>query len=163
MARRNTMMFTASVPGELSYRDLVGAVVRCFSQRIERDRGCTGLEWRMISAFNEAFNNIVEHAYAAACGEVEVSLSVEDDRVVLRLTDCGEGFNLDASGASHEPPAFDGLSEGGMGLFIIRQAMSEVTYERRHDRNLLTMTKRLAECARASVAPSAAVSEGSRC
>lgn len=157
------LKFTASVPGELRFRDLVGSMVRAVCLRVERDAGCAGLEWRLMSAYNEAFNNIVEHAYAAACGEVEVSLSVEDDRVVLRLADCGEGFNLDASGASHEPPAFDGLSEGGMGLFIIRQAMSEVTYERRHDRNLLTMTKRLAECARASVAPSAAVSEGSRC
>ncbi len=161
--RRNTMKFTASVPGELSYRDLVGAAVRSFSLRVERDRGCVGLEWRLISSFNEAFNNIVEHAYACVRGEVEVTLSVEEDQVVLRLSDFGAGFNLDTSGANHEPPAFDALSEGGMGLFIIRQAMSEVTYERRHDRNLLTMTKRLSECGRASLLPGAGVSEGSRC
>lgn len=155
MARRNTMMFTASVPGELSYRDLVGAVVRCFSQRIERDRGCTGLEWRMISAFNEAFNNIVEHAYAVTPGEVEVVLLVDDDEeVVLRMIDHGAGFDFDDAGASDQVPALDSLSEGGMGLFIIRNAMSSVTYERRQDKNLLTMTKTLSECAAVSSATS---------
>jgi len=157
------MKFTASVPGELSYRDLVGASVRGFSLRVERDRGCVGLEWRLISAFNEAFNNIVEHAYARVGGEVEVYLAVEADVVILRLSDFGAGFNLDASGASQEPPEFDALSEGGMGLFIIRQAMTEVTYERRHDRNLLTMTKRLSECSCTTARPGAGVSEGSRC
>ena len=156
MARRNTMMFTASVPGELSYRDLVGAVVRCFSQRIERDRGCTGLEWRMISAFNEAFNNIVEHAYAVDPGEVEVVLLVDDEEVVLRMIDQGAGFDFEDAGARDEAPALDTLSEGGMGLFIIRSAMSSVTYERRQDKNLLTMTKTLSECA----APTSASSHG---
>jgi anti-sigma regulatory factor (Ser/Thr protein kinase) len=92
----------------------------------------------MLSAYNEAFNNIVEHAYADAADDVEVTLHVEEDSISLRLMDQGEGFNFDLAGARDTPPDFETLSEGGMGLFIIRKAMTEVTYERRHNRNLLT-------------------------
>ena len=145
--------FTACVPGELGFRDLVGLMVREVCRRVERDARCEGVEWRVVSAFNEAFNNIVEHAYAATPGDVEVALTVEQDRLVLRLVDQGEGFNFDHAGASEQPPELDTLSEGGMGLFIIRKAMTEVTYERRHNRNLLTMTKNLSECARNSESP----------
>jgi serine/threonine-protein kinase RsbW len=154
------LKFTASVPGELRFRDLVGSMVRAVCLRVERDAGCTGLEWRLMSAYNEAFNNIVEHAYAVAPGDVEVVLLVDDEAVVLRMIDQGAGFDFDDAGASEQAPAFDTLSEGGMGLFIIRSAMSSVTYERRQDKNLLTMTKTLSECAAVS---SASSQEDPRC
>lgn len=140
------MRFTASVPGQLGFRDLVGRMLGDVCRKVERETRCEGVEWRVLSAFNEAFNNIVEHAYAVTPGDVEVALQVEDDRLVLRLTDCGQGFNFDDAGASEQPPEFDTLSEGGMGLFIIRRAMSEVFYERRQDRNLLTMVRSLDGC-----------------
>ena len=148
-----TLRFTASVPGELRFRDLVGAMLRAVCLRIERDAGCDGLEWRMISAFNEAFNNVVEHAYAMTRGDIEVSLLVEDDRIELHLADHGDGFDFGGGPAENEPPAFEGLSEGGMGLFIIRSVMSAVVYERRADRNLLIMTKTLSGCTPALTAP----------
>jgi anti-sigma regulatory factor (Ser/Thr protein kinase) len=154
------LKFTASVPGELRFRDLVGSMVRAVCLRVERDAGCTGLEWRLMSAYNEAFNNIVEHAYAVSPGDVEVVLLVDDEAVVLRMIDQGAGFDFDDAGASDQVPAFDTLSEGGMGLFIIRSAMSSVTYERRQDKNLLTMTKTLSECAAVS---SASSQEDPRC
>lgn len=134
------------MPGELRYRDLVGAALREWSRRIERDAGCDGLEWRLLSAYNEAFNNIVEHAYAAATGEVSVDFEVDDDRVVLQLVDEGAGFDFEASGAHAPPDDIDLLSDGGMGLYIIRQSMTSVAYERRGAENHLTMTKLLSEC-----------------
>ena len=107
-----------------------------------------------MSAYNEAFNNIVEHAYAVTPGDVEVVLLVNDAEVILRLVDQGAGFDFDDAGATDTAPPLDSLSEGGMGLFIIRNAMSSVTYERRQDKNLLTMTKTLSECAGVSSATS---------
>ncbi len=140
------MNFTACVPGELRYRDLVGSVVREVCVRVERDTDCVGLVWRVISAFNEAFNNIVEHSYATDDGDVRVTLAVESDRVVLQLSDAGVGYPFETSGAL-DAPVMESLSEGGMGLFIIRQSMTEVTYERGQDRNHLTMVQRFADCA----------------
>ena len=80
------LRFTASVPGELRFRDLVGSMVRAVCLRVERDAGCAGLEWRLMSAYNEAFNNIVKHAYAVDPGEVEVVLLVDDEAPVRQIT-----------------------------------------------------------------------------
>lgn len=124
-------------------------MVREVCRHVERETSREGIEWRVMSAFNEAFNNVVEHAYADAttAGDVEITVRVEPDRMVLRMTDGGASFNFNTSGTTDSPPQFDDLSEGGMGLFIIRQSMSEVTYERSNDRNLLTMTRRFSDCA----------------
>ncbi len=148
-----TLLFTARIPGELRHRDIAGAMVSAVCARVEGAAGRPGLEWQVLSAYNEAFNNIVRHAYATSRGDVELTLQVDDDSVVLRLVDHGEGFDFARAGSLDAPPEFDRLSEGGMGLFIIRKLMSEVTYERHHGRNHLTMTKRLSELARSSRAP----------
>ena len=145
------VIFTALIPGELRYRDLAGAMVSSVCARIEAAGGVSGLEWQMLSAYNEAFNNIAEHAYAEGKGDVEVTLQVEDELVTLRLADEGVGYDFSRSGA-WQTPEFDTLADGGMGLFIIRRLMSEVRYERDHGRNMLTMTKKLSDCAGATSA-----------
>jgi serine/threonine-protein kinase RsbW len=73
-------------------------------------------------ALTEAASNSVRHAYAGAnVGVVEISYQLLPDRLVIEVTDEGEGFNLtDAEG----PP--DGLSEGGLGIAIIRAIADEV-------------------------------------
>ncbi len=137
--------FTATVPGTLGSRNAAGALVRAVCLDVERAHGCSGLEWRVMSAFNEAFNNVIEHAYATREGEVEVRLTVHDDRLAVELIDAGERYDFDRAGAT-TAPAFETLSEGGMGLFIIRSVMSEVTYEHQRGYNHLTLIKRLSEC-----------------
>jgi serine/threonine-protein kinase RsbW len=73
-------------------------------------------------ALTEAASNSVRHAYAGAnVGVVEISYQLLPDRLVIEVTDEGEGFNLtDAEG----PP--DDLSEGGLGIAIIRAIADEV-------------------------------------
>jgi serine/threonine-protein kinase RsbW len=73
-------------------------------------------------ALTEAASNSVRHAYAGAnVGVVEISYQLLPDRLVIEVTDEGEGFNLtEAEG----PP--DDLSEGGLGIAIIRAIADEV-------------------------------------
>jgi anti-sigma regulatory factor (Ser/Thr protein kinase) len=160
------LTFTARVPGELCYRDVVGAIVREVCRHVERVERCSGVEWRVVSAFNEAFNNVAEHAYGEGVrGEVVVVVRVEPARLVLELQDRGRGFDFGAVLARTDggPPPLDTLDAGGMGLFLIRRAVTEVTYERGVP-NRLTMVQDLAECAAAGAVPAAGPNdEGSRC
>jgi serine/threonine-protein kinase RsbW len=73
-------------------------------------------------ALTEAASNSVRHAYAGVnVGVVEISYQLLPDRLVIEVTDEGEGFNLtEAEG----PP--DDLSEGGLGIAIIRAIADEV-------------------------------------
>jgi serine/threonine-protein kinase RsbW len=74
-------------------------------------------------ALTEAASNSVRHAYAAADhdGVVEISYELLPNRLVIEVTDEGEGFEpADAEGAPEE------LSEGGLGIAIIRAIADNV-------------------------------------
>jgi serine/threonine-protein kinase RsbW len=73
-------------------------------------------------ALTEAASNSVRHAYGAdRVGVVEISYELRPDRLVIEVTDEGEGFDpAEANG----PP--DELSEGGLGIAIIRAIADEV-------------------------------------
>jgi serine/threonine-protein kinase RsbW len=73
-------------------------------------------------ALTEATSNSVRHAYADdGAGVVEISYELLDDRLVIVVTDEGAGFDpADAEGPPEE------LSEGGLGIAIIRAIADEV-------------------------------------
>jgi serine/threonine-protein kinase RsbW len=67
-------------------------------------------------ALTEAASNSVRHAYAGdSAGVVDISYELLPDRLVIEVTDDGEGFDPNEA----EGPA-DDLSEGGLGIAIIR-------------------------------------------
>jgi serine/threonine-protein kinase RsbW len=80
-------------------------------------------------ALTEAASNSVRHAYREAnAGVVEISYLLLPDRLVIEVTDEGEGFDpADAEG----PP--DELSEGGLGIAIIRAIADEVEIGKQPD------------------------------
>jgi len=73
-------------------------------------------------ALTEAASNSVRHAYGdEGVGVVEISYELFPDRLVIEVTDEGEGFDL-AKTEGHS----DELSEGGLGIAIIRAIADEV-------------------------------------
>jgi serine/threonine-protein kinase RsbW len=73
-------------------------------------------------ALTEAASNSVRHAYGEQnVGVVEISYELLPDRLVIEVTDDGEGFD---PAEAHGPP--DELSEGGLGIAIIRAIADEV-------------------------------------
>jgi serine/threonine-protein kinase RsbW len=73
-------------------------------------------------ALTEACSNSVRHAYDGGEGHVEISFELHDDRLVVEVADDGTGFELD--GAPKDEG--DELTEGGLGLSIIRSIADEV-------------------------------------
>jgi serine/threonine-protein kinase RsbW len=74
-------------------------------------------------ALTEAASNSVRHAYSGddETGVVEISYELRADRLVIEVTDDGEGFDPEEAGG---PP--EELSEGGLGIAIIRSIADEV-------------------------------------
>lgn len=73
-------------------------------------------------ALTEAVSNSVRHAYGpSGDGHVEVTYELAPDRLGIQVVDDGEGFDPEA-------PSFDGdeLSEGGLGIAIIRSIADEL-------------------------------------
>lgn len=65
---------------------------------------------------NELLHNTVEHGFASVCeGTVTVRLATVDDRVILEVSDDGEGL----------PTGFDARNAGSLGLHIVRTLVQE--------------------------------------
>lgn len=97
---------------------------------------------QVVSAVSEVFNNIAIHGYAErTSGNVEIEIEMDDDGIVLRLSDTGQSFDLGAVPA----PRLDELPESRMGLYIVRSFMDEVSYVPANGSgapNVLTLSKR---------------------
>ena len=75
-------------------------------------------------ALTEAASNSVRHAYGDQdAGVVDISYQLFPDRLVIEVTDEGEGFDpAEAEGSAAE------LSEGGLGIAIIRAIADDVEF-----------------------------------
>lgn len=74
-------------------------------------------------ALTEACTNSVRHAYREGrSGTVEIVYQIEPDRLIVEVADDGQGFEpADLSGSGNGD-----LSEGGLGIAIIRAVADEV-------------------------------------
>lgn len=73
-------------------------------------------------ALTEACTNSVRHAYDGGEGMVQILYELHADRLVVEVTDTGEGFEHEE--AEHEDS--DELSEGGLGIAIIQALADEL-------------------------------------
>lgn len=137
------------LPGRLEYRDAARVFLGYLCERLTARGILTAdVAHQVISAFVEAFNNAVIHAYRdMEPGTVEVEMDVWPTSLEVRITDRGKTFDP----ARVPEPDLDALPEGGLGLFIIKNFMDRVGYARHGDANVLTMAKDLR--ATAAVAP----------
>ena len=153
------------VPGTLRYRDLAVRVVGAACKLVGTPDESTGpmrinSAWdnEVISAFGEAFNNTAIHAYDGRSkpGDVEIEVDVGPAAITIRLVDYGSGFVLD----DVPTPDLDALPESGLGLFIMRSFMDEVTYQPGSP-NVLSMTKYLDPARRQAQEPPEAFEDSS--
>jgi serine/threonine-protein kinase RsbW len=134
-------LVSVSVPARIAERDPVGALlVAACREQVPGERG-EDLGNQVVSAFNEAFNNAVLHAYEGADdGTLEISLDHESGCLVLQVADHGRSFDPQRVAA----PDLESLPEGGLGLYIMRSLMNEVHYQP-GDPNVLRLVKYIGE------------------
>jgi serine/threonine-protein kinase RsbW len=72
-------------------------------------------------ALTEACSNSVRHAYRNGEGHVDIRYELHPDRLVVEVTDDGEGFD-----PAHARDADGELTEGGLGIAIIRSIADEL-------------------------------------
>lgn len=140
MTMDNVLRITNSI-GEL---ERLPAFIDSFAQQ-------HGVPATMVASLNlaleEALANVVNYAYPK--GETgSIALSAHYDRGTVRFTLEDNGMPFDPTtvpDADTTLPA-DKRSIGGLGIFLIRNIMDGVKYERRDQRNILTMTKKTNTC-----------------
>jgi len=88
----------------------------------------------------EVLNNIVEHAYAARAGDIQLLLSHTETGFVCKVMDSGAAMpGLCLPKGDFQPLGQTAdLPEGGFGWFLIRSLVTELTYQRIDGENRLS-------------------------
>lgn len=87
----------------------------------------------------EALNNIVEHAYAATEGDIEITLEPAQGGLACRIVDHGFPMPADNLPEGRLPPADPAdPPEGGFGWYLIRTLSQDLRYCRAGGRNHLS-------------------------
>ena len=114
-----------------------------FIEEISEELGLSmELQMNLNLVMEEMVTNVIFYAYPQD-EEADIELLVKSDgkELTFVLSDQGKEFDptakentdLDVNPAEREL--------GGMGIFIVKNIMKEVTYQRLEGKNLLTMTK----------------------
>jgi anti-sigma regulatory factor (Ser/Thr protein kinase) len=88
--------------------------------------------------------NIINYAYPKEEHQkIYLSAYLHEESIVFVLTDTGKEFDPTMVPDADITLSAEDRPIGGLGIFLIRQIMNEVRYERIEDRNVLTMEKKL--------------------
>ena len=91
----------------------------------------------------ELFSNVVKYGHGdGALHEIHATLSLSGDQIILAFEDDGRAFNPLTVPEPDIGAVLENKRVGGWGLQLVRNLMDEARYERRGDRNHLTLTKR---------------------
>ena len=96
-------------------------------------------------AVEEIFVNIAKYAYDGEPGKAWIRMGVEKYPRTMILTFIDEGKPFDP--VSKPDPDVTLSAEkrkiGGLGIFMVKKSMDTMEYERRDNRNILTITKKI--------------------
>ena len=100
--------------------------------------------FNLTLVLEEAVVNVINYAYPKEEHEsIYLSAKMHDGSIVLVLTDTGKEFDPTQAPDADITLSADDRQIGGLGIFLIRQIMNEVKYERIEGKNVLTLEKKL--------------------
>ena len=95
-------------------------------------------------AMEEVVSNVIFYAYPEGTS-ADISLTAESDgkELTFVLSDTGKPFDPTAKEDADIMANPMDREQGGLGIFIVKNIMNEVSYQRLGDTNQLTMKKKL--------------------
>ena len=95
----------------------------------------------MNVTLDEVLSNIVKYAYdASERGIIDVKLTYSDHRFAATVEDVGKPFNPLRSPKQDTSGPLKDRKQGGLGILFMKSLMDSVVYDRKDNRNQLTLT-----------------------
>lgn len=120
------------------------ADVIAFIDQLLEQNGCDEENrLRVQLAVDEIFTNIVNYAYGAEGGKVEIAFSCKDGIAQITFADSGipyDPLKKDDPDLTLSP---EEMQIGGLGVFIAKNNMDAISYRYENNRNILTMSKKI--------------------
>lgn len=100
-------------------------------------------KWRFQLALDELLSNIVRHGYAGAEGKITLTFAQTGDEVSISILDSARPFDPRKAPAPDTTSPLESRRPGGLGVFLAESLLDELSYERRGDKNHVTLTWRV--------------------
>jgi anti-sigma regulatory factor (Ser/Thr protein kinase) len=94
--------------------------------------------------FDDVLNNVISYAYHDdGDHDIEVRMERVGKRLIVTITDDGVPFNPLSVVTPRTDLALEDRVAGGLGIHLVRNLVDEVSYQRRIDKNVLTLMSHL--------------------
>lgn len=93
-------------------------------------------------AVEEAVVNVMNYAYPVGIqGDITVEAMFNNRVLKFRIIDSGKSFDPTKAASVDTSLSVEDRPIGGLGIFLVRELMDSINYERIDDKNILTLTK----------------------
>jgi len=95
-------------------------------------------------ALEEAVTNVIMYAYPEGTdGLVDIEAIIREHSLSFVISDSGQPFDPTAQPDADVSQSIENRQVGGLGIYLVRSIMDNVSYERNGGKNILSMTKNI--------------------
>jgi len=117
-----------------------------YALRFAEDSGLNKTDLaRLELAIEESVVNIISYAFPGRKGEIEMSCESRKDSIVIELKDNGLPFNPLEKEDPDITASVEDRKVGGLGIYLVKNIMDEVSYKYHDGCNILTLLKRVSK------------------
>lgn len=121
----------------------VATVMGFVDQLLETAGSAVKAKLQIDVAIDEIFSNIAYYAYSSGTGKATVDFELEDGVAILRFHDRGVPYDPLQKPDPDVTLTAEERGIGGLGIFLVKKTMDDMTYEFKDGSNILTLKKRV--------------------
>lgn len=143
--RTDSLLFVRNELDIEAVHENLPAVVDFVNQNLEGANCPPRAQMQIALAVEEIFVNIASYAYGPDKGQATVRVEVSEAPVTVTITFIDNGMPYDPL-AAEDPDVTLSADErriGGLGVFLVKKTMDDVSYEYKNGQNILKLKKNL--------------------
>ena len=130
-----------TLPNDVQEVPSLAAFIEEVCEALNLDMGTT---MQLNLAMEEAVVNVMNYAYPeGTVGDVTIEAQCDGTRLTFVITDSGKPFDPTVAAEADTTLGVDERPIGGLGIFLVRQIMDEVEYQRIEGQNVLKLHKQI--------------------
>jgi anti-sigma regulatory factor (Ser/Thr protein kinase) len=120
-------------------------VIAFVEQTLEKNDCSMKLQTAICVAIEEVFVNVAHYAYGDGVGEVELKIAFDKETRLASFQMIDSGIPFDPLKKPDPDVTLSAVDReiGGLGIFITKKTMDEISYSYENGKNVLTMVKKI--------------------
>jgi anti-sigma regulatory factor (Ser/Thr protein kinase) len=123
----------------------IPAVTAFVEEQLEQYNCPMKAQMQIDIAIDELFSNIAQYAYNPKTGKATVRVEVTENpmAVIITFIDNGVPYNPLAKTDPDVTLSADERQIGGLGIFMVKKSMDDISYEYKNGQNILKIKKKI--------------------